>query len=338
MLRQVVLKQHSLHGHGRPSSGSSGNDPKELELGLKIDVLDPNTIDEIKQQSSKTACWPIPTDTSLRIGEPSAGNTNSNEDPFNSISPQEQPGRRLVAARNFFGIGNPRRTKSTILSDASPSQAEKKPSTATQWVSYEPFRFSVEFWGVQSLKEGTRLYSQTVFYAGSCYNVYTQAVRKKGVQLGIYLHRQSNVDPIPAASAPRAPSVQPTPSTFSLSFPSTSDINSASNLPMAVTGARPHSRLLGASSPRGHTSAPVSRSPPHRSTTPMAVPRSPRIFHTPSFSSSPPHVGNAGHQASLGMLSNGKSIQICHRATLKGLSSFAALPINSYATTESPVP
>jgi hypothetical protein len=45
------------------------------------------------------------------------------------------------------------------------------------------------------------LYSVTRPYAGSLFNVYIQVVRKKGLQLGLYLHRQSMVDPVPVASS-----------------------------------------------------------------------------------------------------------------------------------------
>lgn len=45
------------------------------------------------------------------------------------------------------------------------------------------------------------MYSVTRPYAGSLFNVYVQVVRKKGLQLGLYLHRQSMIDPVPAASS-----------------------------------------------------------------------------------------------------------------------------------------
>jgi len=76
------------------------------------------------------------------------------------------------------------------------------PSGRSQWSPYPPFRFAVEFWDIESLKEKCRLHSHTIWYAGSLFNVYVQVVRKKGVQLGVYLHRQSSIDPIPPSSAP----------------------------------------------------------------------------------------------------------------------------------------
>jgi hypothetical protein len=55
---------------------------------------------------------------------------------------------------------------------------------------YPPFRFSAEFPNPRLLKEKKRVYSRTVFYAGSLWNIYIQKVRSaKNPQLGVYLHR-----------------------------------------------------------------------------------------------------------------------------------------------------
>ncbi|WVQ97260.1 hypothetical protein IAU59_004371 [Kwoniella sp. CBS 9459] len=75
-----------------------------------------------------------------------------------------------------------------------------------RWAKIEPFRFSVEFFDVDKLSEKERFYSSTHFYAGSYFNCYVQMIKRKekGVQLGIYLHRQSPHEPFPTPSAPRA--------------------------------------------------------------------------------------------------------------------------------------
>ncbi|KAF9284424.1 hypothetical protein BGZ68_004698 [Mortierella alpina] len=61
----------------------------------------------------------------------------------------------------------------------------------TRYSLYAPFRFSVAF-KVDSLRENVRVYSNTVFYAGSYWNVYIQKLppAQQGIQLGVYLHRQ----------------------------------------------------------------------------------------------------------------------------------------------------
>lgn len=78
----------------------------------------------------------------------------------------------------------------------------------SRWSKVEPFRFSVEFWDIGILIERERTYSTTHFFAGSWFNVYVQTIKKKekGVQLGVYLHRQSPGEPFPTPSCPRSSS------------------------------------------------------------------------------------------------------------------------------------
>lgn len=56
---------------------------------------------------------------------------------------------------------------------------------------FPPFRFSAEFDRISDLKEDTRVYSHTVFYAGSYWNIYihNKVRARKSRQLGVYLHR-----------------------------------------------------------------------------------------------------------------------------------------------------
>jgi hypothetical protein len=64
---------------------------------------------------------------------------------------------------------------------------QPKPISYTE---FPPFRFSAEFPNPRFLKEKKRVYSRTVSYAGSLWNIYIQKVRSaKNVQLGVYLHR-----------------------------------------------------------------------------------------------------------------------------------------------------
>lgn len=69
-------------------------------------------------------------------------------------------------------------------------------SSPPRFSHYPPFRFSAEFPNPRTLKEKKRVYSQTVWYAGSMWNLYIQRVNtSKGQQLGIYLHRAKDKDP-----------------------------------------------------------------------------------------------------------------------------------------------
>ena len=68
--------------------------------------------------------------------------------------------------------------------------------TPARYSHYPPFRFSAEFPNPRTLKEKKRVYSQTVWYAGSMWNLYIQRVNtSKNQQLGIYLHRAKEKDP-----------------------------------------------------------------------------------------------------------------------------------------------
>jgi hypothetical protein len=59
-----------------------------------------------------------------------------------------------------------------------------------RYSDFPPFRFSAEFKNIRALKERKRVYSKTVFYAGSYWNIYIQKVKStKNIQLGVYLHR-----------------------------------------------------------------------------------------------------------------------------------------------------
>lgn len=65
-----------------------------------------------------------------------------------------------------------------------------EPTRPISYTHYPPFRFAAEFPNPRNLKEKKRVYSRTVWYAGSLWNVYIQKVETaKNTQLGVYLHR-----------------------------------------------------------------------------------------------------------------------------------------------------
>ncbi|KAH0290475.1 hypothetical protein KCU62_g3523, partial [Aureobasidium sp. EXF-3399] len=74
-----------------------------------------------------------------------------------------------------------------------PDSAADSNTSELRPVSYSyfpPFRFAVEFPSPRLLKEKKRVYSRTIFYSGSWWNLYIQKVRRgKNPQLGVYLHR-----------------------------------------------------------------------------------------------------------------------------------------------------
>ncbi|KAF9353715.1 hypothetical protein BGX26_008532 [Mortierella sp. AD094] len=57
---------------------------------------------------------------------------------------------------------------------------------------YSPFRFSVEFEGINLMQDNVRVCSDVVFYGGSYWNVYIQKLPSpEGLKLGVYLRRHS---------------------------------------------------------------------------------------------------------------------------------------------------
>jgi len=140
--------------------------------------------------------WVVASDSSERIGD-GTGLENATMDQLFTGLPHDDNKKAIPAntsEANFFGILPPLQNAATV--------AQFDPGSKRRWSPFPPIRFAVEFWDVDCLKEKTRMHSHTVWYAGSLYNAYVQVIRKKGVQLGVYLHRQSHIDPLPPFSVP----------------------------------------------------------------------------------------------------------------------------------------
>lgn len=244
--------------------------------------------------------YPVLGDSSIRLGDngtspPTNGVPLTMDDLFApvNVSTQDSGGRHTLKAVDsiptnedtFFGIMTRRfDAQSCIDSD---------PTGKLRWSPYPPFRFSVEFWDVDFLKEKSRLHSQTIWHAGSLFNVYVQLVRKKGqAQLGIYLHRQSHVDPIPASSAPaqrnqtgnepeihtpldrmhsRHPSLPSLLSVASIALPSSPTHYSPSIHPPRSTTPSVNPNHARPSSPASPSSSPIVASQPFNSSWPSTL-------------------------------------------------------------------
>ncbi|KIR30297.1 hypothetical protein I307_03406 [Cryptococcus deuterogattii 99/473] len=176
---------------------------------------------------SHSVWYPVPSDETHRIGASGLLSTGSlstaNISGVPDFGPDlvdvlPQEGSKLKpphGEKNFFGLVNGKATEEEIeekwineggafamshlgLMGSGDAKEDK-------WTKIEPFRFSVEFWDVDKLGEKERYYSATHFYAGSLFNCYVQMIKRKekGVQLGIYLHRQSPNESFPTPSAPQ---------------------------------------------------------------------------------------------------------------------------------------
>ncbi|KAG5642500.1 hypothetical protein DXG03_002697 [Asterophora parasitica] len=214
---QITIRPSSSNPSTPSSSAPSPPPPRDKELGITQTVADLLTAAPLSNGTPDPKVYfPIPGNTSVRIGDngtnfsgtPEGGSlsmdqlfasTSSLSPPPSSPTLKPNPintdNGPLTSEADFFGL----RPSTFTAASAIASDTKGK----SQWSSYPPYRFAVEFWDLESLKEKSRLYSHTVWYAGSLFNIYVQVVRKKGqVQLGIYLHRQSSIEPIPPSSAP----------------------------------------------------------------------------------------------------------------------------------------
>ncbi|KAF6766447.1 hypothetical protein DFP72DRAFT_866521 [Ephemerocybe angulata] len=224
------MLRHRISARPKPPSpataqGLPSPPARDKELGISLSTaelgLAPESKDSLTSSLEQKLHYPVPGDSSWRMGDngeesgdPSLKTAISMEDLFTfSHSPcaasarqsSNRSGTRKVATdkdteicsteSTFFGLKRERYANSECL--------DKDPTGKRRWTTFPPCRFGVEFWDIDSLKEKSRLYSQTIWYAGSLFNIYLQVVKKKGqTQLGIYLYRQSTVEAIPPSSAP----------------------------------------------------------------------------------------------------------------------------------------
>lgn len=236
------------------------------EIAAPSDALSP----------SPTPYWVVASDSSERIGD-ATGLENATMDQLFTGLPHDDNKKAAPAntsETNFFGILPPPQNVTTVT--------QFDPESTRRWSPFPPIRFAVEFWDVDCLKEKTRMHSHTVWYAGSLYNAYVQVIRKKGLQLGVYLHRQSHVDPFPSFSVPsprrsefpRAPSLRPHSNSFSSAIQPTDPFRfpvPASTSTLTLGGVRSTTPVS------ARPGSPTSNSPSsgNRSTSPVSHPAQP---------------------------------------------------------------
>ncbi|KIJ68821.1 hypothetical protein HYDPIDRAFT_165507 [Hydnomerulius pinastri MD-312] len=249
---QSLLRCHVTSKPSSSSSPPSSPLPRDRELSIcstTAEILsrlsEPRELSLAADEKDKVY-YPVAHDSSLRIGDNNGIEGASMDQLFDPPAPptdSKSLSRATTSEANFFGLKAERKTAAECIASDSTGK--------TRWSPYPPCRFAVEFWDIDSLKEKSRLHSHTIWYAGSLFNVYVQVVRKKGIQLGVYLHRQSSVDPIPGPSTP----------VWSISRVDRSH-NRVPSLPQPIPAS--------VSSPSVHHSPSIH--PPTRSTTPSSAP------------------------------------------------------------------
>lgn len=123
--------------------------------------------------------WPVPTDETRRIGD--AVNAMNELNPTTGLpdlGPRREGDSPTKASHDpsvlsgdpgdpYFGFSSPMRTGREILAASQRGMAGKQYDDDALWSRHEPFRFSVEFWGIDKLGEKERAYSHTVWHAGT---------------------------------------------------------------------------------------------------------------------------------------------------------------------------
>ena len=186
---------HSSHWGQSELRLKVGSVVREKELGITHSTSE-IAVPPGAPPPSLAPYWAVVSDSSERIGD-ATGLENATMDQLFAGLPHDDNKKATPAntsEANFFGILPPLQNAATV--------AKFDPESSRRWSPFPPARFAVEFWDVDSLKEKTRMHSHTIWYAGSLYNAYVQVIRKKGLQLGVYLHRQSHIDPLPSFSVP----------------------------------------------------------------------------------------------------------------------------------------
>jgi hypothetical protein len=211
VLRHYITVKPSVSTPSSSPSTTAQSSSRDKDLGITYTTADilASILNKGEDEKLKTY-FLVPVNSSIRIGDGGSDTADSSpltmDQLFTSVnSPPSSPSIGMPSANpipksptsesEFFGFRSPRYTAASCV--------QLDPTSQCRWSPYPPYRFGVEFWDVDSLKEKSRLYSQTICYAGSLFNIYVQVVRKKSqVQLGIYLHRQSSIEPIPSSSTP----------------------------------------------------------------------------------------------------------------------------------------
>ncbi|KAF2453755.1 hypothetical protein BDY21DRAFT_354974 [Lineolata rhizophorae] len=148
--------------------------------------------------------WIPSTDCNIVMGgnsEPLVTTSSSSQRHASRLSASLQP-EDAQWATDFSSISatdtNPRSStanQAQVPPNGNNSNNEQGTPAPVSFTHFPPFRFAAEFPNPRMLKEKKRVYSRTVFYAGSLWNIYIQKVRSaKNPQLGVYLHRAKERD------------------------------------------------------------------------------------------------------------------------------------------------
>ncbi|KAI9890491.1 MAG: hypothetical protein M1814_003975 [Vezdaea aestivalis] len=180
------------------SAGEGDTGTSSRKVGwVKIDLKQVESCQTYAEQGEPPR-WLIPSlDSTSVVGESSENGgqsisfrTSSSAHPPSHHESAWHPSDALTTTTETVPVPTAR------LKSSTPSRSSSAgPTTPPSYTKFPPFRFSAEFPNPRALKERKRVYSRTVWYAGSMWNIYIQKVRStKSTQLGVYLHRARDRD------------------------------------------------------------------------------------------------------------------------------------------------
>ncbi|KAF4572438.1 hypothetical protein EYR36_006943 [Pleurotus pulmonarius] len=236
---QAILRQKILaSASASPNGGTTTSKDKDLCVSATTSEILSKSVEQQEDLITDVRYYPVHADSSMRLGDTGGLSKDGKDEPITMeqlyafasgetntmIASPSGNGHRSVplsptrtSESTFFGLHAYSQKETPQCPVSFPLAASQLPQLdATgnlRWTPYPPYRFSVEFWDIDWLKEKSRLHSHTIWYCGSLFNVYVQVVWKKGggsassngtMQVGVYLHRQSSVEAIPGCSRPSA--------------------------------------------------------------------------------------------------------------------------------------
>lgn len=181
--KETTMSIHASSGTERSRGKRKAAEPEEPPLG---DDIDSGSWDG---NGSPRKFWIPASDCNIVMGgnaEPiiATSNNTSVQRHASRLSATLQP-EDVQWAADFAAVTS--QLRPSLSFDTSGNQPG--PQTVS-YTHFPPFRFSAEFPNPRLLKEKKRVYSRTVFYAGSLWNIYIQKVASsRSKQLGVYLHR-----------------------------------------------------------------------------------------------------------------------------------------------------
>ena len=170
-----------------PAAETSGNiTPDNIESSeyVKIQVKDPR--DRVSSEDMNIHAlesrkfWIPETDSNIIIG--------GNSDP--AVTSAHQGNEDAADKQKYLSLEN---VQNSVFGWDNHCRNPDEANTPSSYSTFAPFRFSVEFSNPSTLKDKNRVYSRTIFYAGSLWNVVSPCLHHLTIWLSCFLVASSDL-------------------------------------------------------------------------------------------------------------------------------------------------